>query len=99
VPPAVKSGEYDAGSANIIALDPSFRVVHTFTNVLRMPFVARHGIDPTVAQALRRALLAQDSLFVLTNIFPDLKGFREVSDQDYDALRKEMKEAEQFGDL
>jgi serine/threonine protein kinase len=99
VPNAVKFGAYDAGSANIIAIDPSFKVVHTFTNVLRMPFVARDGIDPTEAQALRRALLAQDSPFVLTNLVPNLKGFRQVLDQDYDSLRKWMKEAEQFGEL
>ena len=63
-----------------------------------MPFVARSGIDPRVAAAIRDALLAEHTLSVLTNIEPRLTGFREVSDQEYDQLREEMKDASQFGE-
>jgi len=95
---AVKSGDYAAGSANVVVIDPSFkvRVLHNFTNVLRMPFVARDGLAPAVAQALKDALLAQRSPAVLTNLVPKLTGFREVSDQEYDSLREDMKDASQF---
>ena len=97
---AVESGDYAAGSANIVAIDPSFkvRVLHKFTNVLRMPFVARDGLAPAVAQALKDALLAQRSPSVPTNLVPKLTGFREVSAQEYDPLLQEMKLASQFGD-
>lgn len=96
---AVKSGRCAAGSANIVVIDPSLKVLHTFSNVLRMPFIARDGIDPVVAQALKDALRAEDSPFVLTNLVPNLTAYCEVSDQDYDGLREEMKLAAEFGEL
>ena len=96
---AVKSGAYAAGAANRIFLGPGFKMLHTFTNVqVRMPFVARSGIEPGVAAALKDAFLAQRTPSVLTNIEPGLAGFRVVSDQEYDGLRKEMKEAAPFGE-
>ena len=96
---AVMSGGYAAGSANIVVLDPGVKVLHPFTNELRMPFIARAGLDPTVAQALKNALLGEGSPAVLRSLDPKLTGFREVSDQKYDQLRGEMKQASQFGDL
>ena len=97
---AVGSGAYTAGAANKIFLGPSFKLLHTFTNVqVRMPFVARSGIEPGVAVALKDALLAQRTPSVVTNIEPGLAGFREVSDQDYNGLRKEMERATRFGEL
>jgi ABC-type phosphate/phosphonate transport system substrate-binding protein len=96
---AVGSGAYAAGAANTIFLGPNFKLLHTFTNVqVRMPFVARSGIDPRVAVAIKDALLAEHTPFVLTNIEPKLTGFREVSDLEYDGLRKEIKHAMQFGE-
>jgi hypothetical protein len=67
----------------------------TSTNVLRMPFVARDGIDPALAQALKNALLEQHSPAVV----PKLTGFRQVLDHEYDPLREQMKEAARFGEL
>ena len=97
---AVKSDAYAAGAANTIFLGPNFKLLHTFTNVqVRMPFVARSGIDPRVAAAIRDALLAEHTLSVLTNIEPRQTGFREVSDQEYDGLRREMERATPFGEL
>jgi ABC-type phosphate/phosphonate transport system substrate-binding protein len=91
---AVKSGTYAAGAANTLLLDSSFKLLDGFTNVqMRMPFVARSGIDPRVAAAIKDALLAEHTLFE-----PGLAGFREVSDQEYDGLRREMKHAMQFGE-
>jgi len=94
------TNRHDAGSANLVVLGPNVKVLHGFTNIiLRMPYVARDGIDPAVAQALKDVLLAPHSPSVLTNLDPKLTGFREVSDQEYDSLREEMKEASQFDDL
>jgi ABC-type phosphate/phosphonate transport system substrate-binding protein len=95
----VRTGDYDAGSANIGAIDPSFKALYKFTNVLRMPFIVREGIDPALAQALKNALLEQHSPSVLTNLVPKLTGFREIGDHEYDQLREQMKEAARFGDL
>jgi hypothetical protein len=53
---------------------------------LRFPYVAREGLDPFVAQALKAALIAQ-------------KKFSDVLDEEYDSLRKEMKDASKFGEL
>lgn len=97
---AVGSRTYAAGAANRIFLGPGFKMLHTFTNVhVRMPFVARSGIEPGVAAALQAALLAQHAPFVLTNIEAGLAGFREVSDLEYDGLRKEIEQATPFGEL
>ena len=97
---AVRLGNFAAGSANTILLDSSFKRLDEFTNVqLRMPFVARSGIEPRVATAIKDALLSEHTLSVLTNIEPKLTGFREVSDQEYDELRREMEQAAQFDDL
>jgi len=98
---AVWLDDYAAGSANIVAIDPRFklRVLHKFTNVLRMPFVARDGLDPAVAQALKDSLLAQRSPSVLTNFGSKLTGFCEVSDEQYRDLCEEMEKAELFGEL
>jgi serine/threonine protein kinase len=96
---AVMFGRYAAGSANIVVLDPGVKVLHQFTNELRMPFIARAGLDPAVTRALKNALLAERSLSVLTSIQPKLTHLVEVADQDYDALREEIKEAAQFGGL
>ena len=63
-----------------------------------MPFVARDGLAPAVAQALKDALLAQHSPSVLTNLVPKLTGFGEVSAQEYDPLGEEMKLASQFAE-
>jgi ABC-type phosphate/phosphonate transport system substrate-binding protein len=96
---AVMFGRYAAGSANIVVLDPGVKVLHQFTNELRMPFIARAGLDPAVTRALKNALLAERSLSVLTSIQPKMTHLVEVADQDYDALREEIKEAAQFGGL
>jgi hypothetical protein len=64
-----------------------------------MPFIARAGLDPAVTRALKNALLAERSLSVLTSIQPKMTHLVEVADQDYDALREEIKEAAQFGGL
>jgi len=98
---AVMSGRYAAGSANRVVLDdPRVKVLHEFDHMnLRMPFVARAGLDPAVVQALRQALLRQHTLAVLTNIVSNLRGFVEVADSDYDPLRQVIKEAEPFGEL
>jgi phosphonate transport system substrate-binding protein len=82
---AVKSTEYAAGSANVVAIDWKFKELYRFTNVLRMPFVAKANIDSRVAEALKRALIAQGK-------------YGEVVDREYDSLRDELNEASQFGD-
>ena len=79
-----------AGSANIGAIGQknwNIRVLDGFTNVngLRMPYVVKAGIDPSVAKELQAALIAQ-------------KTFSEVLDKEYDSLREELKEASQFDD-
>jgi len=96
---AVMSGRYAAGSANLVVLAPGVKVLHRFTNEVRMPFIARAGLDPAVTQALKNALLAERSPSVLRNVDPNLTRLLEVNDQDYDALREAMQEASQFGDL
>jgi ABC-type phosphate/phosphonate transport system substrate-binding protein len=107
---AVMSGICDAGSANIEAINkfsdthPGSKVppaLYTFPNdsSMPMPFVARNEIDPAVFKALKDALLNEDSPSVLTSIAPKLTGFREVSDQAYEHLRKEMLQAAEFGEL
>ena len=97
---AVRSGNFAAGAANTIQLDSSFKRLDGFTNVqVRMPFVARSGIDLRVAAAIKDALLSERTLSVLANIEPKLTGFREVSDQEYDELRREMEQAAPFGEL
>lgn len=97
----VMSGRYAAGAANSVVFrnDPRVVVLHTFTNVLYMPFVARAGLDPAVEQALREALLGEHSPAVLASIAPKLKGFREARDEDYRSLWGEMKKAAHFGDV
>jgi ABC-type phosphate/phosphonate transport system substrate-binding protein/predicted Ser/Thr protein kinase len=98
---AVTNGTFAAGSANIVVrdglVDPGVKVLHTFTNELRMPFIAQASLDPAVAQALKKALLAERA--GLTNIDPKLTRFLEVSDRDYDSLREEMENAKLFGEL
>jgi len=92
------SDEYAAGAANVTALDSNIKVLYDFPDVhVRMPFVARSGIDPDVAQALKAAFLAQRSPSVLTNLAP--KGFGKASDQEYDGLRLKMKQSGEFGEL
>jgi ABC-type phosphate/phosphonate transport system substrate-binding protein len=97
----VMTDRYAAGAANKVVLrnDPRVRVLYTFTNELRMPFIAKAGLDPAVAQALQRVLLRPHSPAVLTNIAPTLKGFVEVKDSHYDQLRKDMKRAKEFDGL
>jgi serine/threonine protein kinase/ABC-type phosphate/phosphonate transport system substrate-binding protein len=93
--------EYDAGSANTQVLrryDPSmFNVIYDFPNDLSMPmpFVAKEGLDTTVAKALKDALLAEH----LKSSAAKATGYREVTDEDYhqfELLRLKMKRAEQF---
>ncbi len=95
---AVRSGTYEAGAANRIFLnDPNFKLLPGFTNVqMRMPFVARDSIVPAVAAAIKEALLAERDLSVLGNIEKNLTGLSDVLDKEYDQLREEMKQAEQF---
>ena len=95
----VMTNGYAAGSANKVALDPRVKVLYTFTNELRMPFIAGAGLDPAVVKALKNALLLQRSPSVLTNVDPSLTRFIKVTDSDYDGLRKEMEKATRFGEV
>jgi serine/threonine protein kinase len=86
---AIKSNVCAAGSVNIEAIqkkDWQSRELSGFTNVLRFPYAAKAGIDPLVADGLKAALIAQ-------------KKFSEVLDEEYEALREDMKEALQFDNL
>jgi hypothetical protein len=64
-----------------------------------MPFVARSGIEPRIAAAIKEALLAEHTISVLTNIEPNLTGFSEVSNEEYGDLRGQMEQAKLFGEL
>jgi len=98
----VMTNGYAAGSANKVVLDPldpRVKVLYSFTNELRMPFIAGAGLDLVVVQALKNALLLQRSPSVLTKVDPSLTRFIEVKDSDYDGLRKEMDKATRFGEV
>ncbi|MFN0130659.1 MAG: serine/threonine-protein kinase [Verrucomicrobiales bacterium] len=103
---AVMEKGYAAGSANFEVIrkmtEPnSVKMLHDFPNDpgMPMPFVAGEDLDPAVREALRNALLAERSESVLSSIAPNLSGFREVKDEEYDLFRKRIEQAREFGEL
>ena len=94
---AVESRTYEAGAVNTIVLSSKFKPLHRFSNVkMRMPFVAKSGIEPGVAAAITDALLAERDPAVLDNIEPGLTGFSKVLDEEYEQVREEIEQAKQF---
>lgn len=97
---AVEIGDYDAGALHIdtwremnAKATNKLRVLHAFDNAPK-PWLARAGLEVTVVQALRKALLALDDPTALKAL--KVPGFAPTVDADYDAVRKGMELAPRF---
>jgi len=95
---AVELGDYDAGSMAAGTFEDSraagkLRALATFENVTK-PWLARAGLDPAVAAALRASLLSLKDAAVLKEL--KISGFAEASEADYALVREGMKYADGF---
>jgi phosphonate transport system substrate-binding protein len=95
---AVDIGDFDAGSLRMAVFQranekDTMRVLLTFENVTS-PWVARAGLDPVVAAALRDSLLSLKDPAVLKEL--KVSGFAPTSDDEYQLVRDGMKRADEF---
>lgn len=95
---AVDIGDFEAGSLRIGAFEranekDTLRILLSFENVTS-PWVARAGLDPVVARALRESLLSLADPVVLKEL--KVSGFAPASDDEYQFVRDGMKRADEF---
>ena len=87
---AVGAGAFDAGALNektfrkLVAAGEKIRELARFPNVTK-PWIARSGLDPQIAAALRASLLEITGPEVLAELKID--GFLSGSDSDYNDIR------------
>ncbi len=96
---AVEKGAYAAGAGNTLAVGPKFKILATIETDLRMPWVAKSGIDSQMATVIQRALFALQDTNILQKLESNLTGFRKVEDREYDRLRGDMRRAAEFGEI
>jgi phosphonate transport system substrate-binding protein len=94
---AVLAGQFDAGALKKSTYErykSEFRVIgEPFMNVTK-PWIARAGLNPVVFSNLRKVLLELKDPGGLNEI--GVSSFGEVSDSDYDLVRKRMEESTRF---
>jgi len=96
----LNTGIYAAGAANTNLLsNPKFTVLKFLETDVRMPCVAKSGLDSRLFTALQNALLALHDTNILQKIEPNLTGFQTVADSDYDHLRDQMRRSLEFGEI
>ncbi len=96
---AVKKGAYAAGAGNKLVVGPDFKILAKLETDLRMPWVAKSGINSRMATVLRRALLGLHDTNILQKLESNLTGFRKVEDREYDRLRGDMRRSAEFGEI
>src|SRR5260370_21079072 len=96
---AVEKGAYAAGAGNKLVVGPEFKILAKIETDVRMPWVAKIGIDSRMATALARAPLALQDTNILQKLESNLTGFRKVEDRAYDRLRGDMRRAAEFGEI
>ncbi len=96
---AVEKGAYAAGAGNKLVVGPEFKILAKIETDVRMPWVAKIGIDSRMATVLQRALLALQDTNILQKLESNLTGFRKVEDRAYDRLRGDMRRAAEFGEI
>ena len=96
---AVEKGAYAAGAANTLLVGPKFKILAKLETDLRMPWVAKSGIDSRMATVLQRALLGLQDTNILQKLESNLTGFRKVEDREYDRLRGDMRRSLEFGEI
>jgi len=97
---ALTSGRYAAGAANTNLLsNPNFTVLKFLETDVRMPWVAKSGIDSRMFAALQHAFLALHDANILQKIETNLTGFQKVADSDYNHLREQMRQSLEFGEI
>jgi len=97
---AVEKGEFDAGALKENTVknrnkSGQVRVLHDFPNVTK-PWIAREGLDKSVFEALRTALLKLKDPQALKKL--KVGGFLPSHDGEYDFIRPGMKASENFTD-
>ncbi len=95
---AVEIGDFDAGAVKENTFDKmnakgKLRELVRFDNVTK-PWVARAGLDATVAAGLQKVLLDMKDKALLKDV--GITGFRAVKDSDYNSIRDAMPAAEKF---
>jgi phosphate/phosphite/phosphonate ABC transporter binding protein len=93
---AVQVGDYDAGSvkdSTYAELKDSLDVLISFENVTK-PWVARSDMDPQLVKALQETLIALKDPAALKEL--KVSGFCATSDEEYEFVRKGMKQAAAF---
>ena len=96
---AVGAGDFDAGALNektfkkLVAGGEKIRELARFPNVTK-PWIARSGLDPVIAEALRASLLEIDDPDVLVELKID--GFLSGDDSDYNDIRQAIDENDAF---
>ena len=95
---AVASGTHDAGATNERTFE-KYAAEKNLRELARFPsptqaWVARKGLEPQIAKALRSSLLDMKGSALE---YIDRNGFLPGSDADYDELRKVIKAARAFG--
>lgn len=92
---AVGAGSFDAGALNektfkkLVAADVPIRELMRFPNAAK-PWIARSGLDETIARALRESLLEVNDPKTLAGLKTD--GFLTGSDDDYRIIRTAMQQ-------
>ena len=94
---AIASGAFDVGAANDRTIEKhtekKLRKIAKVTTPTE-PWVVHAGVDPKLADAIRDALLTMDRKALQ---YLDRDGFVPAREADFEALEREMKQAEQFG--
>jgi phosphonate transport system substrate-binding protein len=96
---AVGNGKFDAGALKLNTFKKlqknkvAIRELYRFNNVTK-PWIARAGIAPRIAAALREALLELSEPALLKSL--KKSGFLPGNDKDYDPIRSAMKKSRQF---
>ena len=96
---AVEIGDYDAGALHAATFrelnkDGKLRAIACFDNVGKA-WIARRGLDVSLATALAQALLTMQTKEVLTAL--KATGFQPATDAGFDFVREGMKRAKDFG--
>jgi phosphonate transport system substrate-binding protein len=98
---AVLAGDFDAGAAKESTFNkfkekaPGLKALVTFDNVTK-PWVARSKLEPSLREALQKALFALRDGKVLNAMGEKITGFVEARDEMYDAVRDGMKKSAEF---
>lgn len=98
---AVAAGNYDAGALKESTFEKlksngkNLRVLATFPNVTK-PWIARAGLNQTLLEQLRQALLEMHDPAVFNSLKKD--GFLPAEDSDYDRIRQAIERNGRFFD-